>query len=122
MSANVEKRENANRAVSYPVIYSYIYERETEDIKRLAKSFKTPPSINPDTPKNKAIVGFKIENGAAIAVYAKSNKAKRDKRTSSDKPNVIVWKRRNPEEEKVTFAFGARSPKAKSQSPKSKGS
>ncbi len=63
-----------NKAVEYPVIYSYIYEREKEDIIRLAGKFKgVRKSSRRATVEPKLITGFKIENGVGVPVYAKES-------------------------------------------------
>lgn len=69
MSEKRETRNNTNKAVDYPIIYSYIYEREREDIKRLAGQFKnTRKTATKPIPRR--IVGFKIEDGKAIPIYS----------------------------------------------------
>ena len=80
MSENNETKKIINKATEYPVIYSYIYERESQDIRRLAGKFTTPKratkkTATPSTAK--VIIGFKIEDGKAIPLY-------------SDKPAVAI--------------------------------
>lgn len=70
MSKQRKKKGIENDLSEYPVIYSYIYERESEDIKRLSekfKSLKAKPSVSENTPRT--IISYKIENGKAVAVY-----------------------------------------------------
>lgn len=52
----------------YPTIYSYIYERESEDIKRLLSQNKSKTRKKKPT-EVKIIIGFKVENGKAIPIY-----------------------------------------------------
>jgi len=63
-------RRRENKAIEYPVIYSYIYEREKEDILRLAEKFKNARKRKSEgIDKNRIIVGFKIENAKAVPIY-----------------------------------------------------
>jgi hypothetical protein len=49
----------------YPPIYTYIYEREPEDMARIYEEHKSVP----DTPKKaKKITGFKLVGGKLVAV------------------------------------------------------
>jgi uncharacterized protein YydD (DUF2326 family) len=65
MSENKDK----NKAIEYPVIYSYIYEREKEDIERLAKKFKVKVRKSKKLPEGKVIVGYLVEDGEAKPIY-----------------------------------------------------
>lgn len=65
-----EIRRRENKAIEYPVIYSYIYEREREDILRLAERFKnTRRRKDEKIEENRIIIGYKIENGKAVPIY-----------------------------------------------------
>lgn len=65
---NIRRREN--KAIEYPVIYSYIYEREKEDILRLAEGFKNARRRKDEKiDENRIIIGYKIENGKAVPIY-----------------------------------------------------
>lgn len=69
MSKKVIRRKE-NKAIEYPVIYSYIYEREKEDILRLAGKFKNARKRkSEEIDENRIIVGFKVEDGKAIPIY-----------------------------------------------------
>lgn len=77
-------KKEKNKSIEYPVIYSYIYERESEDINRLARKFATTKK----TPYEKTgaispIRGFRIENGEAIPIYSDEAKV-----ATSDAPKV----------------------------------
>jgi hypothetical protein len=67
------------KSIEYPVIYSYIYERESQDIKRLAEKFKnTRVKKVKETPVERTIVGFtQNENGVIIPIYAKAKTEKK---------------------------------------------
>ena len=59
-----------NKAIEYPVIYSYIYEREKEDILRLAEKFKNSRKRkSEEVEDNRIIIGYKIEGGKAVPIY-----------------------------------------------------
>ncbi|PTB97627.1 hypothetical protein C9994_01975 [Marivirga lumbricoides] len=63
-------KRGENKAIEYPVIYSYIYEREKEDILRLAEKFKnTRRRKDEKIDENRIIVGYKIESGKAVPIY-----------------------------------------------------
>jgi hypothetical protein len=70
MNPKKDVKKNINKAVEYPQIYTYIYERESEDISRLAKSYKSSKKTNSETTTPKKITGFKIVNEKAIPVYS----------------------------------------------------
>lgn len=73
----MSKKNETNKANDYPVIYSYIYERESEDIKRLAGKFSTTKKANAaKTGSVSAIRGFKIEEGKAVPIYSDKSEAK----------------------------------------------
>lgn len=59
------------KSIDYPVIYSYIYERESEDIKRLVDKFKNARIKKPtENIEVKTIIAFRTdENGKLIPVY-----------------------------------------------------
>jgi hypothetical protein len=61
----------AVKSSEYPVIYSYIYERESQDIKRLAGKFKnTRIKKAKDIVEVKTITSFKVDkDGKIIPVY-----------------------------------------------------
>ncbi|MCW2259615.1 MULTISPECIES: hypothetical protein [Sphingobacterium] len=65
------KEERKNKELSeYPVIYSYIYEREIDDIKRLADQIKTIKSKIKALPtNNKTIIRYTVEDGKVVPVY-----------------------------------------------------
>lgn len=65
-----EVKKTSNKAVEYPQIYTYIYERESEDINRLAKNFKSSKKITLNPSTSKKITGFKIINEKAIPIYS----------------------------------------------------
>mgnify|MGYP006176897253 CR=1 FL=1 len=88
MSENKETKKTINKATEYPVIYSYIYERESQDIRRLAGKFKgvkkTAKKTSTKSNSTKVIIGFNIEDGKAIPIYS-------DK-PAVDKLNVRIQK------------------------------
>lgn len=69
-----EKNDKLNevkvKSVKYPVIYSYIYEREREDIIRLSSKFKRVKKSAVNNNSNKVVTGFEIKNGVAKPIYA----------------------------------------------------
>ncbi|GEM_PF-1412857 len=66
-------KKEINKSIEYPIIYSYIYERESEDIKRLARKFATTKKTpHEKTGATSAIRGFRIENGEAIPIYSEA--------------------------------------------------
>lgn len=95
MSENKETKKTINKATEYPVIYSYIYERESQDIKRLAGKFKATRKTAKKTATKsnsaKVITGFKIEDGKAIPIY-------------SDKPAVVILDAEIQQSSKVIVA------------------
>lgn len=77
MKKQRKRKGQENELSEYPVIYSYIYERESEDIKRLSEKFKSIKSKrNTLDTTERTITAYRIENGKAVPVYAetKSNK------------------------------------------------
>ena len=75
-----KKKPNASikttelKSIEYPIIYSYIYERETEDIKRLSEEFKNVTIKNPPEHSNpKVILGYKIEGEKAVPIFSNPN-------------------------------------------------
>ena len=80
-----------NKATEYPIIYSYIYERESQDIRRLAGKFKGTKKTTTKSISAKGIIGFKIEDGKAIPIY-------------SDKPTGNVLNTVNQKKSKVIAA------------------
>lgn len=63
-------KKGITKSTDYPVIYSYIYERETNDILRLSDNFKNVRIKQKKTfQASKAILGFKVENGKVIPIY-----------------------------------------------------
>lgn len=72
MRKKVSKENKKNKELSdYPVIYSYIYEREVDDIQRLANKMKAIKGRKkPLLEVNKTIIRYKVENGKIIPVYA----------------------------------------------------
>ena len=69
----MKKKKEANVTIDkeikeYPIIYSYIYERESEDIKRLL-SHNKPKARKKKSNEVKVVVGFRIEDGKAIPVF-----------------------------------------------------
>lgn len=60
------------KSKEYPVIYTYIYERESEDIKRLAEKFKKmKPAKSSEKTEPKKIVSFDTDDsGKIVPVYA----------------------------------------------------
>jgi len=95
MSENKETKRTINKATEYPVIYSYIYERESQDIKRLAGKFKSTKKTRKKTATKsnsaRAITGFKIEDGKAIPIY-------------SDMPAVVILDAETQQKSKVIVA------------------
>ncbi|MHA8061485.1 hypothetical protein PQG22_09430 [Aquirufa beregesia] len=91
MSDKIESKKDKNYAVKYPVIYSYIYERESQDINRLAGKFRSSRNLSvKKTSTNQSISGFRIENGIATPIYSESNEWKKKLRSHSIKniPNT----------------------------------
>jgi len=76
MSKQRKKKGLENELSEYPVIYSYIYERESEDIKRLSEKFKSV-KFRPDNPETsqRTITSYRIENGKAVPVYDDGTKS-----------------------------------------------
>lgn len=67
---NNSSQKSKGKSSEYPIIYSYIYEREAEDIRRLYNEHKRNlPKRKKVTIETKTIMGFKIENGTAVAIY-----------------------------------------------------
>lgn len=62
-------REKKTTSREYPVIYSYIYEREAEDIKRLYDSFKKNRPKRRKVIIGKVITGFNIVNGKPVPIF-----------------------------------------------------
>jgi len=57
------------KSTEYPIMYSYIYEREPQDIKRLYEKFKDILPQKKIVIKSRVITGYKIENGIPVPVY-----------------------------------------------------
>lgn len=78
------------KSIDYPVIYSYIYERESEDIKRLADKFKHARIKKPTGKVEvKTIIAFRIdENGKLIPVYETPNTGAKEVRKISQTKNI----------------------------------
>jgi hypothetical protein len=97
MSENKKTHKAINKATEYPVIYSYIYERESQDIRRLAGNFKTTKRTTKKTANRsnstRIITGFKIEGGKAIPIY-------------SDKPAAVISDGGIKQKSKVVVAKG----------------
>jgi len=70
MSKQRRRKLSENELSEYPIIYSYIYEREAQDIKRLSENFKSfkGKSGVPETGK-RAITSYRIEEGKVVPVY-----------------------------------------------------
>jgi hypothetical protein len=69
METVIKNSSNSNKVSKYPVIYSYIYERESEDIKKLYNAHKAKPKKRKILIETRTITGFKIENGKAVAIF-----------------------------------------------------
>ncbi len=81
----VKAKKNDEKISEYPIIYSYIYERETEDIKRLSAKFKNArarkASVN-ITPN--IIIGYQMVEGKVVPIFEKKEFPK----TKSTKKSV----------------------------------
>ena len=64
-----KKQKKSTDAREYPAIYSYIYEREIEDIKRLSSKIKKKRQRKKDNTV-KTVLGFKIIDGKATPIYS----------------------------------------------------
>ncbi len=97
MDKNIKHSEKGIelKSIEYPVIYSYIYERESEDIKRLFNKFKNTRIRKPAAVEVKTITSFRIDkNGKLQPVYETINKpspaeAKRKVYSPKTKPSQI---------------------------------
>ncbi|WP_333862809.1 hypothetical protein [Sphingobacterium sp.] len=71
MKKRSNKEDKKSKELSeYPVIYSYIYEREVDDINRLANKINTIKNRKKSTPPiSKIIIGYKVENGKVVPIY-----------------------------------------------------
>ena len=103
------------KSIEYPVIYSYIYERESQDIKRLAGKFKNARvKKTSNAVVVKTITSFKLDkDGKIIPIYESSKPtvkkvvkaavtSKRTARTSRTTPKTIQAKKNikdNPNKE-----------------------
>lgn len=86
-----KKKIASNKALEYPVIYSYIYERESEDIKRLARKFKGFRKNKAEASPKKVIIGYKIEGEKAIPIYKEPTSLEKNKKgTIKDAKHVLV--------------------------------
>ncbi len=87
-----EKKENNSeikiKSVKYPVIYSYIYEREKEDIIRLSSKFKRVKKSIVNDKTNKIVTGFEIVDGIAKPIYA--DRLNRNIRNTTDAHLVAI--------------------------------
>lgn len=100
MKKKKEIERRTGRVAEYPVIYSYIYERESEDIKRLAGKFKRS-RIRSKPTQSKVIEGFEIVNGEARPIYVNKERVAELKEAVLKDEKVIVRKsglRREPKE------------------------
>lgn len=67
---NIRKEKLQAKNIEYPIIYSYIYEREAEDINRLADKFRGKKIKKiPQERINRTITGYRIEGGKAVPIY-----------------------------------------------------
>ena len=67
---NIAKEDLLAKNIEYPIIYSYIYEREAEDINRLADKFKGKRVRKISKEKiHRTITGYKIVRGKAVPIY-----------------------------------------------------
>ncbi|TXF77787.1 hypothetical protein [Chryseobacterium sp.] len=72
----MNNKDETNKSVEYPIIYSYIYERESEDIKRLAGKFANAKrSTTKKTGSVSVIRGFKIEGDKAVPIYSDTSQS-----------------------------------------------
>jgi len=92
MSKKEENKNKTNKAIDYPVIYSYIYEREREDINRLAGKFKNTRKTKSKTTSNRVIIGFKVENGKAVPIYSDKSLGFTEKVAKKQTSKVMVVK------------------------------
>ncbi|QHS61252.1 hypothetical protein [Chitinophaga agri] len=97
-------KKNKPSQKEHPVIYTYIYERELEDINRLKKSVESKPlnfdKKGQDMDSNKVIIRFDFFNGELNPVY----KTKVDKVSTSEVKPVAVQAGNNVAKAKVTKA------------------
>lgn len=95
------------KSIEYPVIYSYIYERESEDIKRLSDKFKNTKIRKPATIEVKTITSFRRDdNGRILPVY-ESVKPKQEVRRKIHS----AQKAKNPSTRKTSIRKPVRKPK-----------
>ncbi|MNS52385.1 hypothetical protein D3C72_850980 [compost metagenome] len=71
------KKKQEEKDTEYPIIYTYIYEREGQDIKRLSRAYKNVrPKKHATAPKKKVIVRIQIVDGVPKPIYKDSTTQK----------------------------------------------